>query len=199
MIHFNGDICRSVTHLRSCSVQIEAGLTEQEIATCEVRFGFRFPPDLRAFLQSALPIGQGFPNWRRVDDATLRERLDWPFIGIAFDIEHGGFWFDEWGERPSELTDALTIARHHVGAAPKLIPVYSHRYIPETPAIAGNSVFSVHGTDIIYYGRDLWDYFDQEFGPHCDDWHAGQRYEGWTVEEYQGVHRLLPFWSSLVS
>ncbi len=138
MLHFNDEIRRSVTLLRSHSIRIEDGLTEQELANCEERFDFRFPLDLREFLQIVLPTGQGFPNWRCGDEAILRERLVWPFEGMAFDIEHNSFWLDGWGVRPSGLPEAIAVARRHVGTAPKLIPVFSHRYLPDEPTMAGN-------------------------------------------------------------
>jgi hypothetical protein len=50
-----------------------------------------------------------------------------------------------------------------LAAAPKLIPVFLHRMMPDEPRKAGNPVFSVHQTDIIYYGHDLPDYLRQEF------------------------------------
>ncbi len=65
--------------------------------------------------------------------------------------------------------------------------------------MVGNPVFSVHQTDIIYYGKNLWDYFEQEFGPHGEGWYGGQQYAETTSEEYLAVHRPIRFWSSLVS
>jgi hypothetical protein len=38
-------------------VNFDAGPTNQEVAACERQFGFRFPPDLREFLQ------QRFRSW----------------------------------------------------------------------------------------------------------------------------------------
>ena len=43
------------------------------------------------------------------------------------------------------------------------IPVYVHRRMPDRPHAAGNPVFSVHQTNIIYYGADLRDYLLHEF------------------------------------
>jgi hypothetical protein len=199
MAQFKDEIHRSVDLLRSHGVIIEHGLSEKELAYCEERYGFQFPPDLREFLQSAFPVGKGFPNWRSDEAASLHERLDWPFEGIAFDIENNVFWLADWGVKPSRLPEAIAVARRHVEKAPKLIPVYSHRYIPEEPKMAGNPIFSVHHTDIIYYGQNLWDYFEQEFGHHEEEWYGGQRYAEWTSEEYHAVHRHIHFWSNLVS
>jgi hypothetical protein len=36
-------------------IDLEAGLTNAEVIAAENRFGFKFPPDLREFLQTALP------------------------------------------------------------------------------------------------------------------------------------------------
>ena len=65
------------------------------------------------------------------------------------------------GRRP--WTQPLTSARRAVSEAPVLIPICSHRYIPAEPFESGNPVFSVHQTDIIYYGADLMDYLQNEF------------------------------------
>jgi hypothetical protein len=136
--------------LRNNRVEFEAGLTDAEILAAEARHGFRFPPDLQAFLQAGLPRGSDFPDWRDGDEAVLRGWLDLPLRGILFDIEHNGFWLDEWGPRPALLAEAQRVASELVAAAPRLIPVYSHRMMPSEPHLPGNPVFSVHQTDIIY-------------------------------------------------
>ena len=66
--------------------------------------------------------------------------------------------------RPTELRQALAKTKAVVNAAPKLIPVYSHRYIPSEPSLSGNPVLSVVQTDIIRYGDGLLSYFHAEFG-----------------------------------
>jgi hypothetical protein len=138
-------------------------LTDVEVANAEDRFGFRFPPDLRDFLQTALPDGPQFPDWRAGDEAALRDWLDRPRRGMLYDIENSGFWLEEWGPRPSSVGDALRLGGELVSAAPRLIPVYSHRMMPDEPHLPGNPVLSVHQTDIIYYGFDLADYLRHEF------------------------------------
>ncbi len=107
-------------------IEFATGLTDAEAAAAEVRFGFRFPPDLRALLQTALPRGPKFPDWRAGDESTLRDWLDRPRQGILFDIEHNGFWLEEWGQRPRSLGEALWVAGELIAAAPRLIPIYGH-------------------------------------------------------------------------
>lgn len=153
------DLLRSYADIR-----FDEGLTADEVTAIEVEMGFCFPPDLRSLLRTALPAGDGFPDWRADDKANIVDRLGWPLRGICFDIEDNNFWLDEWGPRPGELEQAFAIARSVVLAAPTLIPIYGHRYIPDKPSQAGNPVFSVYQTDIIYYGFDLLDYFSREFG-----------------------------------
>lgn len=154
----------AVSVLQSRSITLAPGLTDSEVEMAEAIHGFRFPPDLRALLQHALPVGKSFPNWRLPDSPFIHGMLAWPADGICFDIEHDAFWMSEWGERPPGLADAQLIARRAVRSAPFLAPVYGHRYIPASPCRAGNPIFSVYQTDIIYYGLDLMSYFEAEFG-----------------------------------
>ena len=165
---------------------IATGLTDTELERAEAVIGGKFPPDLREFLAFGLPIGKRAPNWREPDSESIREQLAWPFDGMAFDIENNVFWLRDWGPRPTELKDALEIARKHVSAAPKLIPIFGHRYIPAEPELAGNPVFSVYQTDIIYYGTDLMKYFLCEFNQ--------LTYE----DAVRADAREVRFWSKLV-
>ncbi len=170
-------------------IEFATGLTDAEAAAAEVRFGFRFPPDLRALLQTALPRGPKFPDWRAGDESTLRDWLDRPRQGILFDIEHNGFWLEEWGQRPRSLGEALWVAGELIAAAPRLIPIYGHRMMPDEPHLPGNPVFSVHQTDIIHYGSDLADYLRHEFGlPGREPWPERVRpIRFWDLDRFQDV------------
>jgi hypothetical protein len=170
-------------------VEFDAGLIDAEVAAVESRFGFRFPPDLCEFLQTALPRGPQFPNWRSGDEAALRDWLDLPRKGVLFDVEHNGFWLGEWGSRPGSLDEALRVASKLVVAAPRLIPIYLHRMIPDEPHLPGNPVFSVHQTDIIHYGFDLADYLRHEFGlPDPQPWpERVPPIRFWDPDQFQDV------------
>jgi len=170
-------------------VEFAQGLSDAEVDATESRFGFRFPPDLREFLQTALPTGPRFPNWRSEDAAVLADWLDLPRDGVLFDVEHNGFWLPEWGARPGAVADALKIAGDLVAAAPRLIPVYGHRMMPAEPDEPGNPIFSVHQTDIIHYGFDLADYLRSEFHlPGREPWPDKVRpIRFWDIDRFQGV------------
>lgn len=159
--------------------RLDRGLTVEEFEEIEARFGLRFPPDLREFLSLGLPVGKNWPEWRSLE--RVRERIDWPLEGMLFDVEHNGCWDPIWGDRPGDLSVALEVARAAVHAAPVLIPVYGHRYMPGEPTEAGNPVLSVLQTDIIPYGRDLLAYFLAECNGRSEDLCKGERtIRSWT-------------------
>lgn len=176
--------------LEQAGVRFDAGLLDSELEAAQRAHHFRFPPDLEELLRFALPMGRGWPNWREPLDPGIAEAFAWPLEGILFDIENNDFWLEEWGLRPPSLDDAFAIARERVAAAPRLIPISGHRYLPETPRTAGNPVFSVYQTDIIHYGRDLEEYFANEFP---------QYFRGPGGEFGISVPvRRIEFWSRLV-
>jgi len=162
--------------------RIEPGLTDEEVQAVQHTFKFWFPPDLRGLLQFAVPVGKLFPNWRDPGGADLQARFDWPFEGIRFDVEQSGFWLQEWGSRPRDAAARMAVVRNAMDETPRLVPVCGHRYIPALQCRAGNPVFSVYHTDIIYYGYDLADYFHHEFGVPLPEWAAKEppQIEFWT-------------------
>ena len=168
-------------------IEFDDGLTLSESIAIERRYGFLFPPDLRAFLQTALPIGERFPNWRTKDKDSLREWLDQPRQGVLFDVERNAFWLKQWGPRPDSMSEALQQVGAMIDAAPRLIPIYGHRMMPDEPNIAGNPVFSVHQTDIVHYGFDLADYLRHEFGlPGREPWPEQTRsIRFWDLDSFQ--------------
>lgn len=173
--------------MRDRGYDFAAGLSEGELRSAEEVLGVSFPPDLRELLEHAVPSGERFPDWRAPNSAAIAERLDWPADGMCFDIEHNNFWLPEWGDRPCSLEQAKMQARVQVSRAPVLIPVYAHRYLPATPCRAGNPVFSVYQTDIIYYGHDLPSYLQVEFGvPNPFAWQEDPR----EIELWSKLERL---------
>jgi len=155
--------------MRQKGIAFESGLTAQELEAIEHRYSFRFPADLREFLSLGLPVSDDFPNWRTgrvdrgTDSRTIADLLNWPADGICFDVENNKFWMQDWGAKPHQLEHAIQVAREFLKQAPRLIPVFSHRFLPAEPLTAGNPVISVYQTDIIYRGVDLASYWIREF------------------------------------
>jgi hypothetical protein len=149
-------------------VEFENGLTDDEIYNIELKFNIKFPPDYKLFLQTGLPVSEGYVNWREglhsnTSATKIASRLDWPLEGLLFDIQSNDFWIDTWGYKSDIYEEKTFIAKRHYADYPKLIPVYSHRYIPGQPSENGNPVFSIYQMDIIYYGYDLATYLANEF------------------------------------
>lgn len=157
-----------INSIREKDILFDNGLTDLEVLEIEKKFEIKFPPDLTLFLQIALPVSDEFINWRlglksKKESDKIQSRLDWPWEGILFDIKNNFFWLKSWGIKPKSHDKRVKIAREHYETYPKLIPIYSHRYIPEFPHESGNPIFSVYQMDIIYYGVNLEDYFIDEF------------------------------------
>ncbi|MFI5799867.1 hypothetical protein [Streptomyces sp. NPDC051677] len=177
--------------------EFEPGLTDAEFARIEREYGFEFADDHRAFLAAGLPVNvppeegqtwsRPWPEWRGGDLASLRRQLDWPVEGVLLDVEHNGFWYAGWGERPADGTAALDTARRRLLEVPVLVPVYAHRYLPADRGSFGHPVLSMWQTDIIYYGLDLVDYVHREF-----DEGRGE------VEETWNPRATVPFWRDLL-
>ncbi|MFI5893578.1 hypothetical protein ACIA5D_26080 [Actinoplanes sp. NPDC051513] len=140
---------------------IAAGLTDDELTAIEREFGFTFSADHRAFLAAGVPTGRGWVDWRNPDRATLRERLAMPVEGVLFDVAENSFWYGGWGPRPPSDAESFAAARSYLMTVPRMIPVYSHRYLPA--AVPGQPVLSIYQTDVIHYGNDLLDWLNREF------------------------------------
>ncbi|MEV6230076.1 hypothetical protein AB0L88_19680 [Saccharopolyspora shandongensis] len=167
---------------------IAPGLTDAEFARIEGEYGFEFADDHRAFLAAGLPVNSPFepepgvcyawekpwPEWRDGDPDELREQLNWPVKGVLRAVESNGHWNPAWGARPDAREEAVAMARRLLADAPKMVPVYAHRFLPAGRGSFGHPILSVWGTDIICYGADLIDYVDQEFKEprpeHPDGW-----------------------------
>ena len=184
------------------SIRIEPGLEEAELARIETEFSIEFPPDLRALLANGMPVGSappppgatgrssGFPDWRNTSTEELRRELSRPLDAVLFDVRERGFWFTSWPDRPESLDEALAFAAREIMRAPRLVPVYGRRYISSAPVESGNPILSVYQTDVICYGADLDDYFENEFFDKHDEFHR----RGGTVTK---PVRHIPFWGEL--
>ncbi|NRQ34702.1 hypothetical protein HII36_23125 [Nonomuraea sp. NN258] len=174
--------------------QIEPGLTDTELARIEHEYGFEFSDDHRAFLAAGLPTGSPphepgvsrsatpWPDWRNGDPEELRHRLNGPVDGVLWDVEHG-YWHRTWGERPNDQAEAMSTAGRELAEVPRMIPIFSHRYLPAGRGTFGHPVLSMVQTDIIYYGTDLADYIHKEFGD-----------ASYSIDPHWAPPTVAPFW-----
>jgi hypothetical protein len=160
---------RVIEHLQRAQVPVAEGLSDRELDRIEATFAFTFPADLKAILQQGLPVGAGFPNWRRttgknLEQQQLRTRIELPCAGLLEEVALGRFWWKNWGQRPpaEKNSDAVDIAAAALRASPMLIPIFGHCYIPCSPNLVGNPIFFVYQKVVLYCGYDLADFFDRE-------------------------------------
>ena len=152
---------RVVEELAHIGITFTDGLTDDEAGALEKCYRFRFPPDLLMFLQTAVPVGDDFPPWKR-RDADISGMFEHRDEMLWYIVQ--GVWPSEWGPQPSAPGETGRQLDRLLADAPRLIPVFLHRALPDEPNEAGNPVLSVHGTDIIHYGLDIVDYLRTEFG-----------------------------------
>jgi hypothetical protein len=139
------------------------GLSRSELKRAQTEADAGFPEDLLELLSDCLPTGPGFPAWRDEPAAVTSEWRTNLLEGILFNVEADGFWPNEWGERPSDAGGRRARLATLLDSAPRLIPIYGHRAIPNEPLEAGNPVFSVVQIDASVLGSNLEDYLQRQF------------------------------------
>jgi hypothetical protein len=159
------------------------GYSQGEIDDIQAHWRLRFPPDLVALLREQRPLlgGRGAFDWINSDPDTIRARLDWPLESFWFDVQHSEVWWEDWGDKPAGAPEQRAILNATFAKAPKLIPLFGHRYIAEEPCEPGNPVLSIYQTDVICYGANLEDWLRRERG-------------GWSTRPWPPV-KTIRFWS----
>lgn len=163
-----------------------AGYSSDEIEDAQTRWGLKFPPDLIDLLKERRQLigGVGEFDWTTSDPKIIADRIEWPFESFCFDVEHNVAWWPDWGARPATAAERRNCLRKIFDDAPKLIPLHSHRYLPEKPSESGNPVFSIYQTDVIHYGANL------------DDWLVRER-GGYESRPWPTI-KFIRFWSRAV-
>jgi hypothetical protein len=139
-----------------------------------------------------------FYNWL-ADEEGLLGCFDWLVEGLQFDVEHSRLWLPGWGAKPSTLLAQKERVQALVTAAPRMIPVFGHRYLLAEPCQSGNPVFSIYQSDIIPYGPDLRAYFLREFaqllGIDEERWRSEREANAQRASEH--AYEAIPFWGKI--
>ncbi|HMI96640.1 MAG TPA: hypothetical protein VK479_09030 [Micropepsaceae bacterium] len=152
----------------------KGGLSILDIRLIEAKLGFRVPDDFAFLLQNVLDPGEVLFPWSNFKKQRYEDMIEWVREGILSSVANG-LWLRRWGERPKAPPDALEKVRNDFATWPKLLPICGHRFLAAEPWRAGNPVFSIMGTDIVYYGANLAHYLVHEFveqGPDKSMHHA---------------------------
>ncbi len=160
--------CSILKLLESKGYYVAEGLTEEETRKIEDIYGFKFPQALADFYSCGVPFWAStvpFPLWKDFNENNVRaikKMIEGPIDWLKQDVK-GGFWLDSWGKRPENEDEALAVFSRVAAKAPKLIPIYSHRYVPVIEGVDDPPVISTVGMDTIIYGRNLSEYLQNEF------------------------------------
>lgn len=173
--------------LRSHGIQVEAGLTDAEVGKIEKIYGIQFPESLKEFLMEGVPISDGYYNWRnfKADNIEYIKRVIHHPVKYIEDYPEEVEWYREWGKEPECVSDRIQIVKKRLKDAPTLLPIYAHRYMPES-SDENPPVISVMGVDIIFYGENLADYFKAELGE--------KKYSEINCQKIKPI----PFWSDII-
>ena len=156
---------RSLNIMKEKDIIVEKGLSSEEISTIEKEYNLVFPVQLKTFLSLVLPVSIGYYNWRDVSLENInkiKKAIDAPLHDIYQEKNYID-WNPKWGEEPESLLDRYQRINDIIYQAPRLIPFCGHRFIP-----SGNyhrcPILSIYGSDIIYYGSDIDEFFEIEYG-----------------------------------
>lgn len=181
------DIKILADQLKAKGIRFLNGMSQEDIYKIQEIYGIILPKSLIDFYSQGIPFSDdehnSFPNWTDFSQGNIlkiKERIEAPINWLSLDVQNG-FWLPRWRSPDNKSEHFRKIAAN----APKLIPIYSHRYIPMIADSDDPPVISAVGSDIIYYGTDLHEYLNNEF---LNDGSL----------TLSGKKTYIPFWSEII-
>jgi hypothetical protein len=191
------------------------GLTKDQIAMIEHTWAIRFPPDYTLFLEylhtvdrpligayyveedtMAVRTEPAFFNW--LDPEEIRHALDSLLHGLLSSVERNSIWLDSWGVKPANPDSRQQIVESLILQAPRLIPIFGHRFLLSQPDQIGNPVLSIHQADAIVFAPNLHDYFLFEFSKLLGLGPYPRRDRARMAIALEAI-RTVPFWGELIT
>ena len=166
-------INETIDAMKKAGVTFEKGLNEDEISKVENAYEIKLPIVWKEFFKTALPISRGFYNLRNFSAKNvemIKMVMNCPFEDFKEKLENEKLPTRLYGEFEN---------------APKLFPIFYHRYIP-SGIYDDPPVFSIMGTDIIVYGKNISDWVQNEYYPE-------------SARIYlKKIKTKVPFWMSIL-
>lgn len=204
------------------------GLREEEIDAIEKRYDIKFTQHHRAFLKILHTIDRKEPiecydandnifyekrsffyNWLE-DNQELEYRFAWPYETILDDVLGANqFWLESWGERALfSKEEKCEVLKKWIKKAPKLIPIFWHRFVVSEHIHFDKPVLSVYGADIIVYGWNMRHYLLSELYQYLGLAYIDKSDNSIEQkEELQKIHKLerelaknkiIPMWEEII-
>ena len=170
--------------MKSQGIQFSRGLSFEEIQKIELLYGIQFPLSLKKLFSKGIPTSKNFYQWNDFSEMNIQKikvTMLIPFQYISEYIEELE-WLDE--RVYPNMETKIELSKKALQKAPILIPLYGHRYMPIINS-DDPPVLSVHGFDVIYYGKNLNDWAVNEFVPNTNHHY---------LEKYM---EFVPFWSEI--
>ncbi|GCE09644.1 SMI1/KNR4 family protein [Dictyobacter aurantiacus] len=197
------------------------GLSDEEINSIEKQWSLHFPPDYRLFLnilhcldrpviiatydgdtRKIVPCESSFlPDWQREGDGiknAYRQLVD----DITYEVLHNNIWKPGWGRKPITRYGLKQQIEALIARAPKLIPIYGHRFLLAEPGMAGNPILTWHHSSMIIYAPDLYHFFCKDFVELLEL--TDQDLQAINIESRQiskkkhQEYKTIPFWGEML-
>lgn len=144
------------------------GLSEEELTQYEMDVGFRFPSELRSFLQ--VMNGTNRPALDVRGSSGEENRFAPAFYSYPRDLARVKNLIEFGWMNPNQLRQTLSEEGFLLGEEAKLFPIYAHRYAVCSPDAQSCPVLSIwDSSDAIVYGQSLPEYLRREVFGHTEE------------------------------
>lgn len=197
------------------------GLADEEIDALEQQWSVRFPPDYCLFLKilhcldkpitiatydgdtrEIIPGDSSlFHNWQ-TDTHIIENAYQQTIDDLSYEVLHNNVWKSGWGRKPVTKYGQKQQIEHLIAQAPKLIPIYDHRFLLTEPYQEGNPIVSIRQSGIVIHAPDLYTFFCKDFADLMDL--GKQELKQINAEARQmskekySSYRSIPFWGELI-
>lgn len=197
------------------------GLSDEEIDSIEKQWSLRFPPDYRLFLKilhcldkpitiatydgdtrKIIPCDSSLlPNWQQ-DAESIKNSYQQLIDDLIYDVLQNNVWKPGWGRKPVTRYGLKQQIEALIAQAPKLIPIYGHRFLLADTCVADNPVLSLHNANIIIYAPDLYHFFCKDFAEllelNVQDLHIISVESKQLSKKKRQEYKSIPFWGELL-
>ena len=133
--------------------------TDEVFTKIEETYGIILPNEFKQVYCDLEQLPNGWYNWAdfsRENTDCLKKQMEEVMGEITDEIDEIE-WNDNWGECPNTIHEVHHFIKSKMKSAPALMPIVGHRYIACEPT-AISTVFSIVGSEIIYYSASLTDF-----------------------------------------